>query len=125
MSFKTGTRIRINTIVLQRRILQVADDAFREGLPEVAKAIAQKSPVETGENAASIKSSVNDKKGSGGVVYSKSGYAGFVEIGTGGSSSGGRRNKSRRRGTTKAQPHFRPGVEETKDIIPNKMRNKL
>ncbi len=107
MKFKTDVIMNLKTKEVRDKVNKATEKAIKDVVVDIANDAIKGSPVDTGNNRRSIK---YEAKGLEGVVYSTSGYGGYLETGT---------------VKMPAQPYFKPALDKNMHKLPAGIRAEL
>lgn len=107
MKIKADVVTNLKTKEVQNKVNKATEKAIKNTVVDIANDAIKGSPVLTGNNRRSI---MFEAKGPEGVIYSTSGYGGFLETGT---------------ATMPAQPYFKPALDKNIHKLPQGIKAEL
>jgi len=107
MKMKISVTTDLKIPEVQKIVKEASEKALKDIVIDTANDVIKESPILSGTNKRSIK---YETKELGGVVYSTSGYGGFLEIGT---------YKMR------ARPYFKPAFDKHFKDLPERIKERL
>jgi HK97 gp10 family phage protein len=105
LSYELKIKDNINNV--DKAVINACKEALAETIVDIQRDTIEGSPWQTGNNARSIRAEI-DPSGLQGMIYSTSGYGGFLETGT---------------VKMAARPYFRPALD--RNTSNNKLQEKI
>lgn len=107
MKIKADVVTNLKTKEVQDKVNKATEKAIKNIVVDIANDAIKGSPVLTGNNRRSI---MFEAKGLEGIIYSTSGYGGYLETGT---------------ATMAAQPYFKPALDKNIHKLPQGIKAEL